>query len=478
MRITNNMITSSMMITLNRNARNVNGYYTQISTTKRFQQASEDPIAASRALRFRTSIAETLQFQKNVAAGQSWMDVTDQAFSNANEILKGRLTELLTQGSNDTLELEDRQKIATDIQSLVAQIAEEEMNVTNAGRYVFSGFRTDEPPVLTATNNDMSFEINQNFNFNNIVAKTSFQKDGIDGASTINDVNVINLGYSKIDDGTLVVNGIPVTTLSTVEGDPDYNANAYDVEANNPGGIVLIKETGELVLSESAVEKFKAAGEAGIDVTYVKTGFDKGELNPKVYFDVKDLNDLDAGGNPREYLRPLDDMEYGVSVGTKMKVNSNASEVYTDNMHAILNNFVNTINNMTISSDDYLREKYVAMGLTGDDLENAIQEQKTIEENNAKTVGHNLFNGMLGQLKGFMSEMSTQHTNLGTRMKRMDLIDNRLSNDVTNYTKLMSDNEDTDFMEAIMKLNSADTAYQASMQIGAKIMQMSLINYL
>ncbi len=473
MRITNNMITSSMMITLNRNSRNFNKYFTQLASTKKFQIASEDPIAASRALRFRTSIAESKQFKKNVAAGQSWMEVTDQAFSNTNEILKGRLTALLTQGSNDTLELSDRKKIVTDIKALVEQIAEEEMNVTNAGRYVFSGFRTDEPPVLTATDNDMSFEITQNFNFKNIVSKMSFQKDGVDGESTVNNVNVINLGYSTIDDGTLNIAGYPVTTVSTVKGDPSYNANAYDVESIAPTGIVFIKETGELVLSDDAKSKIIATGETGIDVTYKKTGFSKGELNPKVYFDVKDLNDGD-----REYLRPLDDIEYGVSIGTKMTVNSNASEVYTDNMHAILNNFINTVNNMSISSDDYLREKFIAQGLTGQGLEDAIQAQKNLEESNAKTVCHDLFNGMLEQLEGFMSEISTEHTDLGTRMKRMDLIENRLSNDIANYTKLMSDNEDTDFLEAIMKLNSADTAYNASMQIGAKIMQMSLINYL
>ncbi len=469
MRITNSMMTNSMMLNLNKNARITNRYYTQLATSKRFQQPSEDPIAASRALRFRTNVSNTAQYQKNVSSADAWMDVTDTAFSNTTEMLKDRVTYLLNQGSNDTLTLSDRQKIAKEIDDLLDQIASNEMNANYAGRYVFSGYKTDEPPMLTSNISD-SYTIEQEFNFDDIWSKKSFQKSSPDALSIVNDVDVINLAYKDLDtvptitleDGTTLA----VTQVSTNSTDPDFNADCYDVPA---GEVRYIKETGELVLGSDAKTQLMSQN---MTVSYDKTGFTTGEPNPKVYFNCTNNT------TGVDYTLTDDAINYDVGIGAEIQVNSLARNVYTDNMYATLKAFTSEINSMSVTSEDVLREKYIALGYSGDDLEEKIQEQMDLELSNVKTVGHSLFNTMIDNLDGFVSTVSTEHTALGTKMNRLDLIESRLGDDEVNYTELLSDNEDTDYMEAIMRLNSAETTYQAAMQVGSKIMQMSLLNYM
>ncbi len=472
MRITNNMITNGMLLNLNRNSRITNDYYTQLATTKKFQNPSEDPISASRALRFRTSVSNTEQFQKNVTSANAWMDVTDGAFSNTTEMLKERITYLLNQGSNDTLVLSDRKKIAEEIDDLLKQIATNEMNANYAGRYVFSGYKTNEPPILT-TNLTDTYNITQNFNYADVWAKDSYQKIDASSESITHDITTVTLAYKNLDslDGITFTDkdtGVTTSVAATdiITKSLATSTDAYAVGANE---IVYIEETGELVFGAN---QLKTLMNSEMTVNYTKTGFTTGEPNPKVYFDCTNIT------TGIKYDLTDDPMLYGVGIGTDIQVNSLARNVFTDKMYAVLTSFTNTIKSMSLSTDAALKAKFEGLGYTGDDLNAKIEEQRNLELSTVKNVGHNLFNSMIGMLDGYVSTVSTQHTALGTRMNRLDLIEARLGDDEVNFTQLLSNNEDADYMEAIMKLNSAETTYQAAMQVGAKIMQMSLVNYM
>ena len=60
----------------------------------------------------------------------------------------------------------------------------------------------------------------------------------------------------------------------------------------------------------------------------------------------------------------------------------------------------------------------------------------------------------------------------------MELTTNRLEDDNINFTGLMSDNEDVDQAETIMKLQNEENVYRASLSAGARIMQTSLVDFL
>lgn len=146
MRVTSQMTTNTILANINRNLGLVDKYNTQGSTGKKIQAPSDDPIIASRALKFRTILAENAQYMKNTEQAKSWLDVTEGAIQNINSIAS-KMKELMQQGASDTYSINDRKKILTEFQSLTTQL-EQEMNTTYMGRYVFSGFKTDTPPII------------------------------------------------------------------------------------------------------------------------------------------------------------------------------------------------------------------------------------------------------------------------------------------------------------------------------------------
>lgn len=142
MRITNNMLVNNMINYISNNLERLEKYQRQIATGKKISMPSDDPVAAARALKLRTDVAEIEQYKRNVKDAQSWLDITENTLASIGEVLH-RARELTVQGANDTYGEEDAQKITAEIKQLRTQIIHL-ANTTYAGRYIFSGFKTDK----------------------------------------------------------------------------------------------------------------------------------------------------------------------------------------------------------------------------------------------------------------------------------------------------------------------------------------------
>jgi len=67
---------------------------------------------------------------------------------------------------------------------------------------------------------------------------------------------------------------------------------------------------------------------------------------------------------------------------------------------------------------------------------------------------------------------------IGARMNRLDLTNNRLTNNLSNLEEAQSLNDDIDYAEIITKLASEKSVYDAALMTGSKIIQKSLIDFL
>lgn len=141
MRITNNMLVSNMTYNLNNTMKRLERLQYENTVGKKFRVPSDDPIAASKSLKFNTDISKVEQYARNAKDAESWMKETEGALKEINAVLH-RANELTVQASNDT-NGEDLDKIKQEITELkghLIQIA----NSTYAGRSLFTGFKTDE----------------------------------------------------------------------------------------------------------------------------------------------------------------------------------------------------------------------------------------------------------------------------------------------------------------------------------------------
>ena len=81
-------------------------------------------------------------------------------------------------------------------------------------------------------------------------------------------------------------------------------------------------------------------------------------------------------------------------------------------------------------------------------------------------------------MQGHLDTANLATTNCGTRGMKLDLIQNRLMSQQTNFENLQSENENVDVTEVAVQLTSAELTYEAALMATGKIMQTSLMNYI
>ena len=150
MRITDNMLITNFLNNYNNNLERLQKNQNMLSTGKRISRPSDDPVAVATSLRIRTDMARNDAYTKNADDAKSWLDITDTALSQLNDLLQ-RTRELAVEGSNGTLTQTDMQKIANEIEQLKAQMIQVG-NTQYNGRYIFAGFKTTTQPFSETKN--------------------------------------------------------------------------------------------------------------------------------------------------------------------------------------------------------------------------------------------------------------------------------------------------------------------------------------
>lgn len=115
----------------------------QLSTGSKLLRPSDDPVGVTRAMGYRTQLAQNAQYDTNLDTASKWLDTTDTALGSLGSAMT-RVQELITQAANDTNQTVDREKMLLEIK----QIREEVYDIANTkigDEYIFSGTRTSEP---------------------------------------------------------------------------------------------------------------------------------------------------------------------------------------------------------------------------------------------------------------------------------------------------------------------------------------------
>lgn len=124
--------------------------------------------------------------------------------------------------------------------------------------------------------------------------------------------------------------------------------------------------------------------------------------------------------------------------GTKIQANVDTTEIFGEDLFNDIDQFINALN---------------------DDNQDGIQ-------------------GSIETLDKNINNVVNARADLGARMNRLDLIENRLSEQKIIATRTMAENEDVDYEVAITNLLTQESLLRASLAAGSKIIQPSLIDFL
>lgn len=144
MRVTQSMISNSTLRNITNSYSKMAQLNEQMTTGKKFSKPSDDPVAAMRAMGYRTDLNRVEQFQQNIAEVQNWTDSTDDALNQVGLAMQ-KIRELTVQASNGTLEGDQRSYIAAEVAQLKEQIASI-ADTQIGGKYIFGGTKTNIPP--------------------------------------------------------------------------------------------------------------------------------------------------------------------------------------------------------------------------------------------------------------------------------------------------------------------------------------------
>lgn len=121
---------------------------TQLSTGKRINQPSDDPVGAARALDYSHLTADTAQYQRNIGTANARLGLEDQSLANASGVLD-RVRTLLLQAANGTQTDGTRGDIAAEMVQLRQQLLGQANSKDGQGDYIFAGNRTGTAPFAS-----------------------------------------------------------------------------------------------------------------------------------------------------------------------------------------------------------------------------------------------------------------------------------------------------------------------------------------
>ena len=501
MRITNKMMTNNMLNNINKNKTNMTKLEEQYSTGKKIQKPSDDPIITVRALKLRTNLSELEQYHdKNIPDAKSWMDVTESTLTTVNDILH-QVNTYCVQGSTDTLTSADRSSIVSNLEQMKAQIYQEG-NTSYAGRYIFTGYKTDSSLIFNEDVDNLTYNITENVTPGDIqiVNKISggYELSDFDDATNtltespnMNGAYRIQLSYEELSDtkpeniriykkdtsGELVEQS-PFENLVTVSA--TSTAPDPDPYLPGPGEAYYIPETGEIILGSAAFEELRTAD--SLKITYSKTGFASGELKPEHYFDcvMTDSNKPEQGDIT--YTKSDQEIQYEINYNQKLTVNTQGSEALTHHIGRKIDDILNTVSEVsqTESKIQEVEKRLKDTTLPDADVQryNQLKGQLETELELKKEAMQQAFETGITASSAEQDRVNTALADLGSRYNRLELTENRLSNQKVDFEELLSENEDVDIAETVVKYSSAETIYNASLMAAGKVVQNTLLDFL
>ena len=521
MRVTNKMIMNNASSNINTTKEFVNIRNKQMTTQKKIDKPSDDPVIAVRSLRLSTTLSQVTQYyEKNIPDASQWIRITETALINMRDIVKD-CKEISNAGATDTKNSQDdRQTLLTQLESLQKQLFAEG-NADYANRTVFTGYRTDRNLTFTEDEAKTKYQITQKLSVPELMEEKRYYDGSVQVPTTEKEVlapsiedhthtdyrpisDIAQTNYYRIrlnyDDVHLVspynenflikgtgVNDHPVTEYAN----EDEWSQAQGGKTVPAGEIIVISSTGDIIFADDVAAELKA-GNATLEVTYEKTGFDKGELRPEYYYNCTKLKDetgadltknneyvkFDANGNRIHF-----DIEYTIAANQTIAINTEACDVFDSSIQRDLTEMIDAVKKAMSAYDKVQTIKSMkdeTQYASDKDQEwlnhwqEAAQKEFDFYSNNMRK----LFDTEIGKMTKYYDKISLAITDLGCKEDSLKLTENRVGDQQQTVQGLQSKNDDIELSQIIIEYTAAYTAYQASLTAAGKLGDSTLLNYI
>lgn len=509
MRVTNSMISNSARQHISTAKNKLLTAEEQYTTQKKIQRPSDDPTIASRSLKFRTTVAQLTQYvTKNVEDALDWMDNTEGAMTNVSSLMT-EMKGVLNEGANGPLEADQRFSVLAQVRQCANAIFENEANADYAGRYLFSGYRTDTSLLFPTATDSLEYKITQKFSpsdidlIRNVTSEISYQdgateEDYAEMQTKVNECYRVQLAYDKCSKdpitGETDAFSMKLKWGEAADEEKDvkflaisqeeqytFDLETYNQENGTDYEAFYVYDAGEVVFSTALYGEIQSK-DAEITIDYSKKEFDKNDIRPEMYFPCTSYNTVSM--KTVEYADPDgQEITYEINTRQSISVNTQAKDAFSTDIYRVLDYIERTIQGVKDAENRIADAKKRIANTPADDTETlaALNKLKDSLENEKElrvSVMNSAFGMGLTMVDTTAQVLDVATADLGAKYKRTQLTYNKLLDNRTIAEEQLSNNEEMEISDAIINLTQADNLYQASLSATAKILGNSLLNYI
>lgn len=250
---------------MNKRMAQSNDVYLRMSAGKTLLKASDDPAAATEAVKQQDALAK-LELYSNVRSRvRGGLEFQDNILNGVGNLLTTTLKEKIIAAKSDTYSDEDRRALGEEIKGITANLLDLANTRDSNGRYIFAGFNTDSP----------AFDADGNYQGGNEARRQTVAEG--------TEMQVSHLG-SEIFDNIIPIlnNAVAQLTKDPIDEEDLKNALSDAINELDAGIGRLGKVQAELGTHMQQLDALDLSGDVLINETIVKVqnaiGSDSGML--------------------------------------------------------------------------------------------------------------------------------------------------------------------------------------------------------
>lgn len=185
----------------------------QVTSGKRVQSPSDDPVAATQIMTMQAAISQITQYKSNADAATARLNLGEQGLNSAVNLLQ-HVRDLVVQANTSTVDPASQQAIATEVKSSLQQLMGIANQQDSNGEYLFAGLATTTQPFVMDGSGAVSYQGDAGTRYIQLSQGQKVQ-DGFSGSQVFMDVQqgngyfttaaaTTNTGTAAIDPGKMV----------------------------------------------------------------------------------------------------------------------------------------------------------------------------------------------------------------------------------------------------------------------------------
>jgi flagellar hook-associated protein 3 FlgL len=281
MRVTNKMMTNTVTGNLFKNVKQLLKTQNVLSSGKRINRPSDDPIGMSKVLDYRKTICAIDQYDRNIDHGESWLNLTDSTLNAVGDSLI-RAKELALSQANATANADTMKAVAEEVKNIYDHLLQF-ANTKLGNSYIFAGHETDTAPF--SRDDDYITSYNGEAEVTDITCEAASTLSGGE-YFTLSSPSTDYYVWYDIDNGSTDPSVADCTGIEVdiASGDlADLVADKTSLAINNIVGLGAASSTSTVTVTNAATGAVKDsfANDSGFLIETITQGTDgdKGEIS-------------------------------------------------------------------------------------------------------------------------------------------------------------------------------------------------------